>query len=97
MSDIDKAIEEMILGDLEGASKMAPIPYAKSKGIYPQKVYAAIRSGRLVSEHCACGRTVIDVEKADEYFKLGRHSIQPAVSSTEEVARSDLDSDDEER
>jgi len=94
-ADIDAFIEEMKLADLEGATKMAPIPYAKSRGIYPQKVYGAIRHHKIEAEHCACGRTVIDVERADEYFKLGRYSSQPTVQATEEIPGSDVDSDDE--
>lgn len=71
MGGIDDAIEEMRLGDLEGATKMAPIPYAKSRGIYPQKIYAAIRNGKLESHHCDCGRTVIVVAEADKLFGKG--------------------------
>jgi len=92
MGGIDDAIEEMRLGDLEGASKMAPIPYAKSRGIYPQKVYAAIRNHKVVPEHCSCGRTVVDVEAADEYFKLGKWKrTDSTVPEEEEVPGSDLD------
>lgn len=92
MGGIDDAIEEMKLGDLVGASKMAPIPYAKSRGIYPQKVYGAIRNHKVAPEHCACGRTVIDVEAADEYFKLGKWKrADEASQETEEVPGSDLD------
>lgn len=91
MSDIDKAIEEMILGDLIGAKKMAPIDYAKSRGMFPQKVYKALRDKRLEATHCECGRRVIDVDDADTLFKL------KAVQAEEEVSGGDLDADDEER
>jgi hypothetical protein len=94
--DIDELIERMKLGDLEGASKMAPIPYAKSRGIYPQKVYAAIRKGKVAAQHCDCGRTVIVVEEADEYFKLGRFQHTDLSEAEEEAPGSDLDTDDEE-
>jgi hypothetical protein len=81
---IDDFIEQMKLGDLEGASKMAPIPYAKSRGIYPQKVYAAIRKGKVAAQHCDCGRTVIVVEEADEYFKLGDYRTKEVVGGEED-------------
>lgn len=72
MGGIDDAIKEMQLGDLEGATKMSPIDYAKLRGIYPQKVYGALRNHKLKDTKCDCGRRVIVVEEADEYFKLGK-------------------------
>lgn len=71
MGGIDDAIKEMQLGDLEGATKMSPIDYAKSRGMYPQKVYAAMRNGKLQAYKCDCGRRVVDVMEADKYFGKG--------------------------
>lgn len=70
---IEELLKEMERDDLEGATKLPPIQYAKLRGIYPQKVYKALRSGRLEATRCDCGRKVVVVEEADEYFKLGKH------------------------
>lgn len=65
MGGIDDAIKAM-QDDVEGATKLPPIQYAKLRGIYPQKVYAALRSTKLEWDRCNCGRRVVDVEAADE-------------------------------
>lgn len=86
---IEEAIAEMLRDDLEGATKLPPIQYAKLRKIYPQKVYAAIRSGRLKPTRCECGRKVVVVEEADEHFKLGKYA--PGVQgSGEEVPESNV-------
>jgi len=94
-SDIEEAIKEMILGDLEGATMMSPIDYAKRRGIYPQQVYKALRDKRLNPTTCECGRKVVVVDEADRLFKLGEYAAKPAVQATEEVSGSDVDTDDE--
>jgi hypothetical protein len=52
-------------------SKATPIEYARSRGIAPQKVYYAIRTGKLDKEECVCGRGVVDVGAADAIFGGG--------------------------
>ena len=85
MGGIDDAIKNMELDDLEGATKLPPIQYAKLRGIYPQKVYGALRNHKLQWSTCECGRKVVVVEEADEYFKLGRYRGEDpeAVSESE--------------
>jgi hypothetical protein len=56
---------------MEEPRKLPPIRYAKLRGLYPQKVYAAIRGGFLPEVFCDCGRKSIEVEVADKYFKVG--------------------------
>ena len=91
--NIDAFFKMMKAADLEGAPKMSPIDYAKLRGLYPQKVYAAIRAGRLAPTRCDCGRKVVVVEEADEYFKLGKWKrTDEATSSEEEAPGSELDS-----
>jgi hypothetical protein len=70
---IDDILKEMEKDDLEGATKLPPIQYGKLRGIYPQKVYAALRAGRLKWDRCECGRRVVNVEEADKLFKLGAY------------------------
>jgi hypothetical protein len=84
---IDDILKEMERDDLEGATKLPPIQYAKLRGIYPQKVYTALRNNKLEWSRCECGRRVVVVEEADEYFKLGkwRPGTEQAVSEAEEA------------
>jgi hypothetical protein len=98
--NIDEFFEFMKQADLEGAPKMGVIDYAKMRGLYPQKVYAAIRNHKLGTGFCSeCGRKVVEVEVADEYFKLGKWTPGANVTTAEEeeVPGSDVDAGDEER
>jgi hypothetical protein len=96
---IDDFIKQAEADELEDATKLPPIQYAKLRGIYPQKVYAAIRSGKLQQKPCDCGRKIVVVEEADEYFKLGAWAQRANVTSTEEeeAPGGDVDAGDEER
>lgn len=98
MANIDDLIEQMQKDELEDASKLKPIQYAKLRNLYPQRVYKAIRGGKLDVETCLCGSKVIDIEAADEVFKVGRHAVQGTLTSLqeeEEVSGSDVDTRDE--
>jgi hypothetical protein len=66
---------------------LAPIEYAKARGIYPQQVYRAIRNKKLVPQYCNCGRKCVVVAEADEVFGFGRPGMadEEDVSSEEEV------------
>lgn len=70
----DELIAQMQRDELEGASKLSPRDYGKLRGIAPQLVYYHIREGHIKKETCLCGRSVIDIEQADIYFKKGSHS-----------------------
>jgi hypothetical protein len=96
---IDDFIAQAEADELADAIKLPPIQYAKLRGIYPQKVYSAIRAGKLEQRNCDCGRKIVVVEEADEYFKLGAWKQRANVSSTEEeeAPGSNLDTGDEER
>jgi hypothetical protein len=61
--ELDELKDELSL-----QTKATPINYAKARGIRPQKVYTALRSEKLSSEHCPCGRRVVDIVEADEVF-----------------------------
>lgn len=55
--------------ELADATKLTPREYAKFKHIAsPQLVYYHIRRGNIKLETCVCGRKVLDVKAADEYF-----------------------------
>ena len=64
--------EDFELADIEDQAqevgKLTPREYAKLNGMAPQLVYYHVRQGHLKLEHCICGRRVIDVKLADEFF-----------------------------
>jgi hypothetical protein len=97
MPGIDDFIRQAEEDERSDATKLPVIQYAKMRGMYPQKVYAVIRKGKLKEHWCDCGRKVVIIEEADEYFKLGRFREASVSEEEEEVPGSDLDSDDEER
>lgn len=53
---------------LDGSRKMSVREYAKFKKMQPQLLYYYLRTGKLEEENCICGRKVLDVEKADQFF-----------------------------
>jgi hypothetical protein len=53
----------------EDQTKMAVTDYARKRKMQPQLVYYYIRTGKLADEVCICGRKVIDIKAADEFFK----------------------------
>lgn len=73
-NNMDELFEQMKLDELHDASKLSPREYGKLRGIQPQLVYYHIREGHVDKETCLCGRSVIDIEKADQYFKKGKHA-----------------------
>jgi hypothetical protein len=64
----DELIQQMEQDELVGATKMKPRDFAKLRGVAPQLVYYHIRNGHIDTEQCLCGATVIDVEKANEFW-----------------------------
>jgi hypothetical protein len=69
---IDELIQRMqqdeVADRIEESEIAKPIEYAKSRGIAPQKVYAALRSKRLVKITCPCGSLCVDKDAADTLF-----------------------------
>jgi uncharacterized protein (DUF39 family) len=47
---------------------MKPRDYARARGMYPQKVYAKLREGKINWEKCECGSLCIVVEECDLFF-----------------------------
>jgi hypothetical protein len=71
--NMDEAIARMQAEDeldaaRAGLLKMTPVKYARARKINPPLVYYYIRTGRLKTEKCICGDTVIDIAAADEFF-----------------------------
>lgn len=65
----DELRDQMEADELADASKLTPREYAKLHHLQPQIVYYHLRNGHLESEQCACGRRVLDVRRADAFFK----------------------------
>jgi hypothetical protein len=68
LDDLLKQIQEDELSD---TNLLPPIQYAKLRGLYPQRVYKAIRDDRnkrTIWKTCECGRLVVIVEAADKLF-----------------------------
>jgi hypothetical protein len=76
--ETEELLAQMELDDLKDElslqTKATPINYAKARGMRPQKVYAALRSGKLTYQHCDCGRRVVDIAEADEVFGLNKET-----------------------
>lgn len=74
----DDLIRQMEMDELEDraveVTKISPREYGKLRGIQPQLVYYHMRNGKVKKEQCICGRTVIDIAAADEFFKKGTYS-----------------------
>lgn len=66
--NFDELFEQMEKDELEDATYLTPRDYAKLRGIYPQRVYAAMRNGKLTWTRCMCNRRVVVVAEADELF-----------------------------
>lgn len=52
----------------DGLTKMTVVDYARARGMRPQLVFYHIRVKHVTTELCLCGRKVIDVVQADEFF-----------------------------
>lgn len=69
VGNTDELIAQMEAEENEGAKYLSPRDYAKLRGMTPQLVYYHIRVGHIIKFPCECGRPVIDVAEADEYFR----------------------------
>jgi len=67
----DELKRQMELDDLHDAQKLTPIEYGRLRGISPQRVYYHLKNDHIPLERCLCGKKVIDVKRADEYFQVG--------------------------
>jgi len=92
-SNSDELRRMMEEDERQDAELLSPIEYAKARGIYPQRVYKAIRANKLATEYCNCGRKCVRVTDADEVFGFERPGMddEEDVSSEEEVPGSELD------
>jgi hypothetical protein len=52
----------------EHGSKMTVIDFARARKMQPQLVYYYLKTHKLEQEKCICGRWVLDVKEATEFF-----------------------------
>jgi hypothetical protein len=74
VGNTDELLELMKQDEAEGATKLSPREYGRLRNITPQLVYHHIRAGHIKKENCICGRSVIDVAAADEFFESRKKS-----------------------
>ena len=48
---------------------MSVADYAKSRGKKPQLIHYYIRTEKILPDFCECGRTCVNVEETDAFFK----------------------------
>ena len=88
-ADSDELLRMIEEDERADASILPPVQYARMRGIYPQRVYAALRNKKLETVWCPCGRRCIDVQTADEVFGFG---VKANLPEEEEVAGRNVDS-----
>ena len=67
--NLDELLEQIKTDELNDATILTPIEYARLRGIYAQRVYKALRDRKLQRVTCEhCGHRGISVELADELF-----------------------------
>ena len=89
--NIDDFIRRLEQDDKESQRLITPVAYGKLRGIAPQQVYYYIRTKKLETEVCDCGRRCIRIEDADELLRaLGK---LPPRDEAEPDRDEDLDRD----
>jgi hypothetical protein len=66
--NMDELFAKMEADELEGAVLLSPKDFAKMIQVSPQLVYYHIRAGHIKKRTCLCGRSVINVEEAKEFW-----------------------------
>jgi hypothetical protein len=66
--NLDELLAQIEEDERKDATLLPPIQYAKMRGLYPQRVYKAIRNDRerTIWKTCECGRLVVIVDAADK-------------------------------
>ncbi len=70
--NIDEFIERLKRDEVEDQPLISPVDYSKIRPITAQLVYYRIRSGKIKTQVCNCGRTCINKKEADEFFRKVR-------------------------
>jgi hypothetical protein len=68
----DELIKLMAADEAGDAPLITPVNYAKIRPIASQLVYYAIRTHKLQTAICNCGRKCINKQDADDYYRKVR-------------------------
>jgi hypothetical protein len=93
IDDLFRQMQEDDLADkVELTTHATPIEYARARGMAPQKVYYALRNHRdkLNTEQCKCGRRVLSISRADEYF-----GIKDELPNEEDAGDGEIDTEED--
>lgn len=74
--NIDKVIEQIELDELSDAPLLSPRDFAKLIGVAPQLVYYYIRTQKIDTVRCNCGRKTVNVEAAKKFFESRNQEIR---------------------
>jgi hypothetical protein len=92
IDDFLKQVQEDEDNDrVEDQTHATPIDYARSRSkpgntLAPQRVYYALRNHKLDDYTCQCGRRVISIEEADEYFGFKKEPEEvPDADTSDEL------------
>lgn len=55
---------------------MAVRDYAKARNIRPQLLYYYLRTRKIETDYCECGRKCVRVEEADAFFKSKEKTLE---------------------
>lgn len=73
IDDFIRQVEEDELQDaLELSEFMSIGDFARARGIRPQLVHYYLRNNRLRRYKCCCGRPVLKVKEANQFFDGGK-------------------------
>jgi hypothetical protein len=71
----DQLFRQMQLDELADATLITPVDFAHIRPITPQLVYYAIRTKKVTTQRCACGRSCINKDEADDYYRSKKGSV----------------------
>lgn len=76
--NIDEVLKDMEAFENEGAEFMTPVQYAKVRPVQAPQVYGWIKSGKISSHRCLCGRKIISVQEVDDFLR-SKGKLPPAL------------------
>jgi hypothetical protein len=79
----DELVAAMERDEAEGAEFLSPREFAQLIGVQPQLVYYYIRQGKIEAMPCICGRKVVNVAAAREFFDNKGKQVDTRPDPTE--------------
>ena len=80
--NIDEVLKDMEAFENEGAEFMTPVQYAKVRPVQAPQVYGWIKTGKISSHRCLCGRKIISVQEVDDFLR-SKGKLLPALEREE--------------